>query len=173
MKWLRIFGCLAVLIVPILVAAQQPSAADTLLNRMTGKWILKGVIDGKNIQHHINAEWVLGHQYLQLNERSDEKQSNGAPSQDAIVLICYNNKSMQYDCLWLDNTSNGGLSNGIIAHAKFQANTLALLFKYSDKSFFHTTFTFNPNENTWHWKMEGDENGKMEPFAEAEMSKME
>jgi len=170
MKMIKILAAVVLVIVPMLVFAQQPAPADALLNRLTGKWILKGVIDGKNIQHDIIAEWVLGHQYLQLKETSDEKTPNGDPSYDAIVL---NNKLMQYDCLWLDNTSNGGLSNGVIAHTKFKANTLALLFKFSDKSYFHTTFIFNPTENSWHWKMESDENGKIEPFADAEMSKME
>jgi hypothetical protein len=173
MKLPRILAAIALVIAPIFGFAQQASPSDTLLNRLTGKWLLKGAIAGKNIQHHITAKWVLGHQYLQFNETSDEQMPNGQPQYDAIVLVCYNNQSMQYDCLWLDNTSNSGLSNGIVAHAKFKADTIALLFKFSSNSLFHTTFTFNPNQNSWHWKMESDDSGKIQVFADAEMVKLE
>ena len=169
MKLLKISAALALSIAPIFALAQQPTPADTLLNRLTGKWLLKGVVAGKNIQHHIPARWVLGNQYLQLNETSDEQGPDGRPQYDAMVLLCYNNQTMQYDCLWLDKTSNSGLSNGIIAHAKFKPGTIALLFKFSGTSLFHTTFTFNPNQNTWHWKMESDDSGKTQVFADAEM----
>jgi len=151
------------------VFPQQQPPADTLLNHFTGKWTLRGVIDGKNIQHDITASWVLGHQYLELKETSTEKQPNGLPEYEAVVFICYNTRTNRYDCLWLDNTSNAGLSNGVIAHAAFQPNTIALLFNMSDKTLFHTTFTFSPSENRWHWKMESDEGGRLQTFADAQM----
>ena len=155
----------------VVASAQQPVPAITLLNHLTGKWVLKGTIAGKNILHDITAEWVLGHQYIELKETGREKLADGRPSYDAIVFICYNKKLNRYDCLWLDNTATTDFDAKAIAHGICKTNTIALLFKTGSKSLFHTMLTFTPNENKWHWKMESDENGKIEVFADAQMSK--
>ncbi|EHQ24714.1 hypothetical protein [Mucilaginibacter paludis] len=160
------------IISPIRAWSQKTPPADTLLDRLTGEWLLKGVIAGKQVEHHIVAEWVLGHQYLQLKETSREKQANGYPVYDAIVYITFDALHNQYDCLWLDNTSNVGLSNGIIAHAKREANQLALLFKFNDHSYFHTTLSYNVANSSWHWLMTSEDNDKVESFADAAMVKI-
>ncbi len=154
---------------PVAVSAQQAAPADTLLNHLTGKWVLEGTIAGKNIRHDITAEWVLGHQYIELKETAKEKLANGQPSYDAIVFFCYNKAHNQYDCLWLDNTGTTDFDPKVVAHATPGPNTIALLFKMGNNTLFHTTLTFIPNENRWHWKLESDDNGKIEVFADAQM----
>ena len=167
----KIFYAILLIVAPGIMLAQKRSVADTLLDRLTGNWILSGIIDGKPVRHSVTAKWVLGHEYIELKETSDEKKADGRPQYDAIVFICYNTDSRQYDCLWLDNTSDKGLSNGIIAHGEYKPNLVTLLFKFSEKITFHTTFTLDANEDRWHWKMESEESGKFEPFADALMTK--
>ena len=84
--------------------AQQPALEDNLLDHLAGKWVLRGVIAGKQTTHDIDARWILGHLYLQFQETSRERDSTGAPEYEALVTIGWDERSTQYACLWLDNT---------------------------------------------------------------------
>ena len=151
--------------------AQHNLPSDALLDQLTGKWLLTGYMAGKQVKHDINAGWVLGHEYFQIKETSRERDAKGRPDYEAVVYITFNKANHQYDCLWLDNTSNAGLSNGIIAHAKRELNQLALLFKFNQHFYFHTTFTYNPSQKSWKWLMTSDDDGKKEIFANAILQK--
>lgn len=59
---------LLVFLTPVTLIAQQTTSQDSLLDRLTGNWILQGTIAGNEITHDINTQWVLDHQYVQLKE---------------------------------------------------------------------------------------------------------
>jgi hypothetical protein len=158
-------------VIPITALTQEATFQDTLLDHLVGKWVLKGVIDGKETTHDIAADWVLGHQYIQMNEVSREKDKNGKPEYSAIVYLCWEQKIKQYSCLWLDNTGNGGLSAAAIGHAKPNGDKIELVFKSSDGSLFHTTFSYDRLTRTWQWGMDGEEDGKLQPFARVKLTK--
>jgi hypothetical protein len=145
--------------------AQQSSFQDSLIERMAGNWILTGTIGGAKTTHDVTAEWVLAHQYLQMHEVSREKDSTGQPAYEAIVYFGWDQPLNQYACLWLDITGGGGLSAQAIGHAKRSGNEIPFLFKGSDGSLFHTTFVYDKIADTWKWLMDGEENGKLQPFA--------
>ena len=151
--------------------AQQTSFQYSLLDHMVGRWVLQGTIAGKETTHDIVAEWVLGHQYLQFHETSREKNANGGTEYEAIVFIGWDQPSSQYTCLWLDVTGGGGLSAQSIGHAKPNGDEIAFVFKGSDGSVFLTTFMYGRSTNTWHWLMDNEENGKMQPFARVELTR--
>ena len=160
------------LLIPSSAFAQQTAAGqDSLLERMVGKWVLNGTIEGKETTHDVVTEWVLDHQYLQIKEVSREISGNGKPVYDAIVFISRNQKLNQYSCLWLDNTGNGGLSGQAIGHAKANGEKLEFVFKYSETSIFHTTFVYNFQEDSWQWFMDDEENGKLQPFARLKLTR--
>lgn len=156
---------------PFAVLAQYKPSADTLLDHMAGKWLLKGNIAGSREEHDITAAWVLGHQYIQLKETSRGKKIDGKPAYDAIIFISRDTVKNQYDCLWLDNTSNSGLANEIIAHAPVKPGELAFLFKFSNTSCFHTTLTYSAAADSWQWLLTDDEHGEIKVFADAVMIK--
>ncbi|MGA3286833.1 MAG: hypothetical protein ABSD46_05370 [Bacteroidota bacterium] len=158
-----------VILLSFSASAQQSTFQDSLLDRMVGHWILKGTIAGKETTHDVDVEWVLAHQYIQLHEISREKDSSGQATYEAIVYIAWNRLLEQYACLWLDVTSGDGLSNGIIGHAKRDKDRIAFLFEGSDKSLFHTTFLRDRNTDTWQWLMDGEEQGKLQPFARVKL----
>ena len=147
------------------VLSQQTSFQDSLLEHMVGRWVLQGTIAGKETTHDIVAEWVLGHQYLQFHETSREKNLHGEAEYEALVFIGWDQPSSQYSCLWLDVTGGGGLSAQAIGHAKLKGDEIAFIFKGSDGSTFHTTFLYDHSTNVWRWLMDGEENGKLQPFA--------
>jgi hypothetical protein len=39
---------------------------DPLLDHMTGWWVLRGIIEGKDTTHDVTIEWVPGHQCLRI-----------------------------------------------------------------------------------------------------------
>jgi hypothetical protein len=98
---------LFVLLVSYSVTAQQHTFQDSLLDHMAGKWILQGTIAGKETTHDMIIEWVLGHQYVRLQEISREKNANGESAYEAIVFIGWDQSMNQYACLWLDVTGGG------------------------------------------------------------------
>jgi hypothetical protein len=151
--------------------AQQATFQDSLLDHFTGKWVLQGTISGKGTTHDIIAAWVLGHQYVQFQEVSREKDAKGEAMYEAIVYIGWDQPSSQYSCLWLDNTGGGGLSAHAIAYAKQNSDTIAFIFKESYGSIFHTTFLYDRGSDTWQWLMDGEENGKLQPFARVSLTR--
>jgi hypothetical protein len=158
-------------LVSIPVSAQQKTFQDSLLDHFIGKWVLHGTIAGMETTHDVLAEWVLGHQYLQFHEVSREKDTSGGAMYEAIVFIGWDQPSNQYSCLWLDVTGGGGLSGQAIGQAKRTGDTIAFVFKGNDDTPFHTTFLYDRNSDTWHWQMDGEENGKLQPFARVKLSK--
>jgi hypothetical protein len=160
-----------VVFVPTTLKSQPLTSPDSLLNRLTGKWMLKGTIDGQMTIHDIDAQRVLNGQYIQLKEVSREKDPNGNPLYEAIVYICWEESKKQYSCLWLDNTGNGGISNGIIGRAEQNGDKIEMIFKYGDTSQFHTTFLYDRDTDTWQWFMDAEENGKLQPFARVKLTK--
>ena len=171
MKALISLILLLVMFVSTTLKSQQLTSPDSLLNRLTGKWILNGTIDGQKTIHDIDAQRVLNGQYIQLKEVSREKDQKGNPLYEAIVFICWEESKKQYSCIWLDNTGNGGISNGIIGCAKQNRDKIEMVFRYSDTTQFHTTFLYNKETDTWQWLMDEEENGKIQPFARVTLTK--
>jgi hypothetical protein len=168
----RTLGIFASLVLfPFAASAQQPPFQDPLLDHMIGKWILQGTIGGSETTHDIVSEWVLGHQYVRLHEVSREKNAKGQAAYEAIVFIGWDQPSGEYACLWLDSTGGGGISARAIAHAKRRGDEIAFLFKGNDGSSFHTTFVYSKSTNTWQWFMDGEEGGKLQPFARVRLTK--
>ncbi|MGA2445181.1 MAG: hypothetical protein ABSG50_07125 [Opitutaceae bacterium] len=161
----------AIVLVALPASAQQLTLQDPLLDHLVGKWVLRGTIEGRETTHDIIAEWVLGHQYVRLHEVSREKDAQGQAAYEAIVFIGWDQPSGGYACLWLDSTGGGGLSAQAIGHAKRSGDEIAFLFKSGDGSLFHTTFAYSKGTDTWQWLMDGEEGGKLQPFARVTLTK--
>jgi len=151
--------------------SQQTAFQDSLLEHFAGDWILQGTIAGKETTHDIHVAWILDHEYLQFQEISREKKPTGAAEYEAIVYIGWDQLLSQYACLWLDNTGGGGLTGQAIGHAKRSGDEIAFLFHGSDGSNFHTIFAYDRGSNSWRWLMDGEENGKLAPFARVTLTK--
>ena len=171
MKKLLQLILLFVLVSPVTVKSQQISQPDSLLNKLAGKWVLTGTIEGQKTTHDVDAKRVLNGQYVQIKEVSREKDEKGNPLYDAVIYICWQDAKKQYFCLWLDNTSNEGISNQVIGRAKQNGDKIEMVFKFSDANQFHTTFIYDRETDTWQWLMDGEENGKLQPFASVRLTK--
>jgi hypothetical protein len=148
-----------------MASAQASRPPGELLGRLAGRWVLGGTIAGKTTTHDVVARSVLNGRYVQLHEVSREQDAQGRPEYEAIIYLTWEQARGEYSCLWLDSSSNAALSNGVICRAKPSGDALRLLFKYADGNTFHTTFAYDRTAETWQWKMEGEEKGRLMPFA--------
>jgi hypothetical protein len=153
-------------IVVVAFCLSVPSYAadkDPLLDHMTGKWVLTGVIDGQKTTHDIAAEWILQNTYIRLTEVSREKDASGKPQYEAEVLIAYDAAKKRYVCFWYDITgiappdAGGGVAERV-------GDTLPFLFTIGGAPF-HTSFAYQSASDSWIWAMDGEEKGKLVPFA--------
>jgi hypothetical protein len=161
----------AVVLVAFSASAQQPTFQDPLLDSFIGAWVLQGSIAGRETAHDVVSEWVLNHQYVRFHEVSREKNAKGQAAYEAIVFIGWDQASSQYACLWLDSTGGGGLSAQAIGFGKRSGDEIAFLFKGQDGSVFHTTFAYAKGTDTWQWLMDGEEGGKLQPFARVRLTR--
>lgn len=110
--------------------AQTSRAPGELLDRIAGRWVLEGTLAGKQTTHDVVASSVLNGQYVQLHEVSRDLDVHGRPVYEALVYLTWEDSRGEYSCLWLDSTSNLGLSNGVSCRAKPSGDEIALTFKY-------------------------------------------
>jgi len=165
---LSIFILIATASLPVF--AQQSVAQEPLLDHLTGNWILQGTIAGRETTHDVDAEWVLGHEYVRLHETSREKKAQGQAAYEAIIFIEWDELSSEYRCLWLDSTGGGGLSARGIAHGKRSGNEIAFLFKDKDSSI-HTTFAYSKSTDTCQWLIDNEAGGKVSEFARVKLTR--
>ena len=152
-------------------SAQEPARKEPLLDRLAGNWILQGTIAGHETTHDIESEWVLNHEYLRIHEASREKNAQGQPAYEAIVLIEWNESSNEYRCLWLDSTGGGGLLVPA-APGKRGNDEIAFLFKDKDKdSGVRTTFAYSRGADTWNWLIDNEYGGKLTSFARVKLTR--
>jgi len=150
--------------------AQSPPPQDFLLDHLTGNWILKGTIAGRETTHDIESDWVLRREYLRLHETSREKNAQGQAAYEAIVFIASDESSREYTCLWLDSTGGGGLAAEAIAQGKRSGDEIEFLFKGRDSSV-HTTFAYSKSTGTWQWLIDNEMGGKLSPFARVKLTR--
>jgi hypothetical protein len=153
----------------------MPSPAtfqDALLDCLTGKWVLRGKIHGQETVHDISAEWVLGHQYLRIQEVSREKGAKGQAEYEAIVFIGWDQPTEQYTCLWLDSTGGGGLVPESFGHARRNGDELPFVFKDNDGSVgIVNTFSYDKGSDAWAWAIDNVQDGKATPFARVKLTR--
>jgi hypothetical protein len=159
---------------PVALRSQQsPSSVrqGSLLDHMTGHWVARGEIAGQPTVHDVDVDWVLNREYLRLHEISRETSASGSPAYEAIVFVGWNAPAHEYTLLWLDTTSGAGLNSPVlIGCGKLSGNQVAFLFT-SHQGNFHTTFAYDKSSDTWRWIMDGEENGKLSPFARLQLTR--
>jgi hypothetical protein len=167
MTWIVFFSIFASL--PI--SAQQSSFQDELLDRLTGNWIMQGIIAGQEITHDLEISWILEHQYIQIKEISREKDPDGTAVYEALVIIGWDPKLENYACLWLDVTGGSGLDGNAIGHAIRKGDELPFIFKIDSENAFHNTFSYYRSDDTWQWKMDSEKNGQFSNFAKVKLER--
>lgn len=167
----RLFVAVVLLLSAPLAGAAQEGFQDPLLDRFAGHWVLRGNIAGDEVVHDIEAQWVLGHHYLRVHELARERDEQGRPAYEAIVLIGWDTPAGRYVCLWLDSTGGEGLSNGVLGYADPEEGRLAFVFEGPRFGPFHTSFIYEDASDTWRWTMDAVDGEERRPFARLNMTR--
>ncbi len=151
--------------------ALSQAVADPFLEHLSGKWVLRGTLVRKETTHDITSEWILGHQYLQIHERSRELDATGRPQYEALVLVGWDAASSQYQCLWLDSTGGGGLVGHAIALGRRDGKSIPFIFREPDGTVsFVNTFSYDSATNSWSWELDNVKNGTRVPFGRVRLT---
>ena len=130
-----------------------------LIENLVGEWKLTRKIRGKEVENKVKAQWVLNHQFLQL----DMKDTADPPAYEAIVLIGYVHADKKYVAHWCD-TYGGKFS--AVGYGKRSGDAIAFEFRYPDGPFYNT-FTWDAKAKGWTFRMESQaKGGKRVLFAE-------
>jgi len=160
----------ATLLAALTMTAQQAPVRSPLLDHLAGKWLMQGTVGKQATTHELDAEWVLQHHYLRLQEVSREKNDKGEPQYEATVFVGWNDKSKQYACVWMD--VYGGATAESIGVATPKENELAFIFTDAHgETSFSNTFIYDLKTNTWEDRLDNVVKGEAKPFARFKLTK--
>jgi len=150
----------------------QSLKADSVFDRLIGHWILRGTIARQSTTHDVSFEWLLGREYVEMHEVSQERAPNGSPAYEADVLFTRDPKTGEYACLWLDNTGVSAFEQEGIGRGRLVGDSIPFRFRYSATTGFHTTFVYDRATDSWQWHMDNDSAGVRRPFARVTLTRV-
>jgi len=160
---------LALLVTGSALAQQTPLNAP-LLDHLTGHWVLRGEIAGKQTTHDVDAEWIIQHHYVRIHEVSRDKDPKGQAQYEAMILVGFSDASKAYTCVWLD--VYGGSSIESIGVAEPKENALPFIFKNEQGEVsFHNDFVYDPTGDSWEWRMDNIVKGTAKPFGRVKLTR--
>ena len=163
----------AFLAAPVALAQNQPTGApEALLDRMTGHWVMTGIIRKTPTTHDVDVEWVLKREYIRIHELSRDKGAGGGIGYEAWVYLVWDAKNGEYAVMWLDNTVATNFAAEGIGHAKPDGDRIPFIFKDADGSGIHTIFTYDRAKDAWSWTIDNvDKAGQSSPFASLSLTR--
>lgn len=128
-------------------AAQLPTSADSLLERLAGRWTMTGTVRGKPATYRLNATWTLQRRFLELHMVD----VHTPPVYEARVFVGADTLPGNYLAHWLDNF--GAAYSVPAATGRASGDTLTLDFAYPGGPF-HDTFVYDRAADTWRIRLE-------------------
>lgn len=114
---------------------------DSLVDHLSGDWIMSGTVGRRAVTYRVHAEWVLNHQFLRIAMRDTAR----TPEYEAHVYLGRDNTSERYVAHWLDVF--GGRWSETPGYGTRAGNAIEFVFEYPDGPF-RTTFTWD-GANGW------------------------
>ena len=138
---------------------------EFLMEKMTGKWIMRGTINDEKVIHDVDVDRILNRQYVRIHEVSREKDASGKPAYEAWIHIAWDKANEEFVVMWLDNTGVTNFSPDGVGHGKPEGDRVPLIWILADGSGIHNTFACARASKTWSWKIDNvDKSGKSSPF---------
>jgi hypothetical protein len=143
---------------------------DGFVDRLAGTWKLEGKVGASDAHHDVQADWVLNHQFLRIQETT----SAGAPAAerryDSIWYLGYDPVSERYVLHLMDTF--GARFSETLGYGTRDGNQIKFVFEYPDGPF-HNTYVWNDREKSWQWLMEQkNKDGKWVPFANLKLTRL-
>ncbi len=143
----------------------EKATPEFLMEKMTGKWMLRGTINKEKVTHDVFVDRILNRQYVRIHEVSREKDASGKPAYEAWLHIAWDKANGEFVVMWLDNTGITNFSPDGVGHGKPEGDRIPFIWKLADGSGIHNTFAYERTSNTWSWNIDNlDKSGKASPF---------
>ncbi len=144
-------------------ATQSP---ESLLDKMTGKWVMTGAIENEQITHDVEVDWILNRRYIRIHEVSREKNAEGELAYEAWIHIAWDPKNSEYVVMWLDNTGTTNFAAEGVGHGKPNGDRIPFVWKSVGGGGLHNTFAYDREKDVWSWAIDNiDESDKPSSFA--------
>jgi Protein of unknown function (DUF1579) len=151
----------SVILTGTLLGAERLEFHDRLLDNLVGDWHVERKLgSGRTAENALHAEWVLGHEFLELHYRDLAT----PPKYEAMVFIGYDAGEQRYVCHWIDNFG-GEFSALGYGRVDNEGRTIEFTFNYKDGPF-KNKFSFDSATNTWTSLMRQMDKGEWRLFAE-------
>ena len=144
---------------------------DSVFHRLIGNWVLSGMIARQSTTHDVSFTWMLGTAYVQMHEVSRERNADGTPAYEAVVLFARDPRTGEYACLWLDNTGVSLFEPQGVGRGTVAGDSLPFFFRYSATDSFHNTFVYHRAADSWQWHLDNDSAGVRRPFARVTLTR--
>jgi hypothetical protein len=171
---MRTLECLALLAfaAPAGLGAQT-TFADSVFDHLIGAWVLHGTIAQQQTTHDVTFTWMLGREYVQMHEVSRERNADGSPQYEAVVLFARDPKTGEYASMWMDNTAAAAFPQEGIGRGAATGDSIPFVFHYTNvpAESFHTTFVYHRRTDSWEWHMDDDSAGVRRPFARVRLTR--
>lgn len=142
---------------------------DSLVDHMTGAWIMQGKIMGRDAHHEVRAEWVLNHQFLSIHEKTAADAPSAEHRYEASWFLGYDPVSERYVLHLLDVF--GGRFSETLGYGSRDGDSIRFVFEYPDGPF-HTAYCWSKQDDSWEWVMEQkDKAGKWTTFADLKLTR--
>ena len=124
---------------------------DDLLNHLVGKWDVSGVVRGNPFTWNMEAQWVMNHQYLRIDQKSREIVPWLNVRYEGVYFIGYNHSSKRYVVHEMSVKGDGDQTE-LPYYAYRSGNQLKLVEKWGPGSDTLTVqrFTWEPASGSWH-----------------------
>jgi hypothetical protein len=140
-------------------------APESLLDKMTGDWVMRGTIDNQPVTHDVYVDWILNRRYIRIHEVAREKDADGQPAYEAWIHVAWDKANKEYVVMWLDNTAVTNFSADGVGHGKPNGDRIPFTWKLADGSGIQNTFAYDRESDAWSWEIDNlDQSGKPSPF---------
>lgn len=168
-----VFGCAVVGIaggagIPCSAVAQSSKKPDPefLMEKMIGKWVMRGTIGGEKVVHDVVVDRILNKQYVRIHELSREKDAAGKPAYEAWIHISWDKANQEFAVMWLDNTGVTNFSADGVGHGKPDGDRIPFVWKLADGSGIRNTFAYDRAGKSWAWSIDNvEKSGESSSFA--------
>jgi hypothetical protein len=169
--FLPLFAALFSALVPRNSSSQTSAGwRDDLVDHLAGRWTLDGEVMGRAAHHDVSAEWVLGHEFLNIREKTSAAAPSSEHRYEASWFLGYDPASERYVLHLLDVF--GGRFSETLGYGVRDANELRFVFEYSGGPF-HTSFRWSAEKDSWQWVMQQkDKNGRWTHFADLRLTRL-
>jgi hypothetical protein len=139
------------------------------LENLIGDWELSGMMGETPLRQTVQANWVLGGLFVEMNFKSLLAVSPGKTPYEAIYWVGHNAEHDVYVLHLIDTF--GVATDCIVGIGKLENNAIPFVFNYSDGPFTNK-FIWDVSTGAWEFKQSYVENHVTHVFAHKRMTRV-